>query len=223
MINNKTTIALCCAATLSLSGCALTEGLTDKQLTKNEGAMIGVAIGGVAGALLGGKKGALFGAALGGAIGNMFAQHVSKKKEKYADNESYMKAVISESDKVIALSKQERKNLVASIKEQQEALASLKSDQKENKDANSTLVAQQQQLNQSLKRTNNLIKILDQEIAIQKETLEKERESLPIILVNHSKTNQAVMGDEKQKLEKEKQALEKLAMGLASLDQRTLY
>jgi outer membrane lipoprotein SlyB len=228
MKNNKKTMAISCTLAFALSGCALTDKIkkefTDEEITTSEGALTGAIIGGVAAAALGGKKEhILLGVALGGAIGAMFSQHVSKKKAEYADNESYMKAVIGESDKMIVLSRQEREKLLVSIKEQEVALDSLKTAQSDQQEVNVKLVAQRQQLNTSLARTNKLIAIIDQEMTIQKEVLEAEREGLSMVLVTHSETNLTALGTEKQLLEKDKLALEKLASQLDSLDHRKLY
>ena len=189
------------AAILSLSGCAMTENMTDKQQTQTEAAATGAAVGAVLGVLVGdSKKGAVVGALVGSIIASRYAEHVANKKQEYADNEAYMKAVIAEADNMIALSAEKRTALSAQIANQQKQLAAMQADQDKTEVDNDTLEKQKQDYLAAVKLNDELIAAIQQEVDIQKDVLAKEKERIPVVLVSHSQDTIAKLEAEHKRL-----------------------
>lgn len=199
---------------ISLQGCAST---SDRQRTENEGSVVGAVIGGVLGLVLGGnKKSAIIGSVVGVAIGNMYGKHVADKKEEYKNTESYMEAMIAESDKVLVAAKNQRVALTMSIEQQKMELARLSS-LKMHESASKQKIKEQIESNRKdLEVTGDLIAAIDREIRTQKKVVRDERNQIPVVYVRRSQANISSMGSEKRQLEL-------LKAQLASLDHKRVY
>lgn len=211
-MNKTKQLSLCLAITVGLTGCAS----TDEGKTRAEGAGAGALIGGAIGLLLGdSKEAALLGAVVGTVAGDIYARNVVRKKEQYADSESYMNAVIEDAETALAKTQKEHKKLLASYEQYQDDIDKFSEQQKQGAKVNNRLSKQAEQASKDLETTNSLIAALDQEISLQVETLEQERNAIPVALVSHSESTISA-------LESEKRQLELLKSQLASLDRRKL-
>lgn len=205
-----------------LSGCT---SLTDKQQTVGEGAITGSVIGGIIGGVTGllaggdGKSaaiGAISGVVAGGVAGGIYGNHIANKKQNFANNEAYMKAVIAEADEVVAKSKEERKILQANNTKRQENINILKMQKKSQDKSNVSLARLAEQNTQDIEKTNQLILSIENEIKVQKTVLTKEKVSLSPQLISISETKTS-------NLEIEHRKLKLLKAQLASLDMRRMY
>ncbi|MBU2279611.1 MAG: glycine zipper 2TM domain-containing protein [Gammaproteobacteria bacterium] len=199
---------------LGLQGCAST---SDGSRTKMEGTAAGAVIGGVLGLALGdSKKSTIIGTAVGAVIGNMYGKHVADKKAEYKDTESYMQAMIAESEQVIVASRSQRDSLQASINSQKEFITALKSAHSKQQITKQELSQQLAKNEHDIKVTAELLTAIDKEIEIQQQVLHKERAQLAMVLVNQSEANITSM-------ESEKRQLQLLKAQLAGLDYRRVY
>ncbi|USI27918.1 glycine zipper domain-containing protein [Alteromonas macleodii] len=206
-------IAVICATALVTSGCAS----TDQQNTENQGTAAGVVIGGLLGLALGDSKEAtLLGATVGAVLGNMYGKHVADKKAEYKDTEAYMTAMIAESDKVIAASREQRETLQSSVTNQKQMIASYKQKSAEQQDLKKALSEQLEKNAKDLETTNELIAAIDREVGIQQRVLNEERAQLASVMIDKSEANITTM-------ESEKRQLQLLKTQLASLDYRRVY
>lgn len=206
-------IAVVCAAALGTSGCAS----TDKQNTENQGTAAGAVIGGLLGLALGDSKEAtILGAAVGAVLGNMYGKHVADKKAEYKDSEAYMNAMIAESDKVIAASREQRETLQSSVANQKQMIASLTQKSAEQQDVKKALSEQLKKNTKDLEITNELITALDREVEIQQRVLNEERVQLASFIIDKSEANITTM-------ESEKRQLQLLKTQLANLDYQRVY
>lgn len=197
-----------------MQGCAT---LSDRQQTEMQGTGTGALIGGVLGSVLGDNtESVVAGTLVGAIIGNIYGKHVADKKAQYKNSESYMNAVIAESDKMLAAAREHRETLTKSITDQNRQLASLKRQSQNNRSLNKQLEKQVAKNKKDIDVTNQLISAIDQEIITQKNVVKKERNLVAVSYVSRSETNITAM-------ESEKRQLELLKAQLASLDYKRVY
>ncbi|MCU7904315.1 MAG: glycine zipper 2TM domain-containing protein [Candidatus Thiodiazotropha sp. (ex Epidulcina cf. delphinae)] len=198
----------------SLQGCVSTN---DRQQTEAEGAVVGAAIGGLLGLALGdSKEAAIIGTVIGAVAGNMYGRHIADKKADYKDTESYMKAMIAESDKVLTAARIQHDTLAKSIERQKHELARLSSIKRQERGGKKKLERQIAKNKKDQKVTEKLIAAIDHEIQTQRRVVNKERNEVAIVYVNRSEANISAM-------ELEKRQLELLKVQLAGLDYRRVY
>ncbi|WP_009958284.1 YMGG-like glycine zipper-containing protein [Verrucomicrobium spinosum] len=92
-----------CTALAMLASCANIQN--DQTRTRTEGALAGGALGALAGGIIGNQsgrawEGALIGAAAGGLAGLAVGDSVARKKARYASQEAWLDACISQAERV---------------------------------------------------------------------------------------------------------------------------
>jgi uncharacterized protein YcfJ len=118
-----------CTALAILASCANIEN--DQTRTRTEGALAGGMIGALAGGIIGNQsgrawEGALIGAAAGGLTGLAVGDSVARKKARYASQEAWLDACISQAERVNAKAVSYNRSLSRRIGELQRELASAK-------------------------------------------------------------------------------------------------
>lgn len=212
-MKTKITLSLGMAAVLTISGCAT----TDEQQTRTEGVAAGALIGGLVGLVLGdSKKVAVAGALVGAIAGDIYAKSVVRKKEDYADAESYMNDVIKDAETNLARSQLERKSLLANFDEYTAEIVRIKKKQDGTESGNLAFKKQIRLAQKDLKAADELIAHLNEEIDMQNQILERERKVIPVSLVQHFESTIS-------SYESEKRQLELLKSKIANLDRRKLY
>lgn len=197
-----------------LSGCA---SMTDAQRTQAQGAATGALIGGLMGSLIGDdRKRVALGAVAGMALGSMYGKHVADRKQEFVNQEAYMQAVIAEADKVLDQAKNERTSLQADIVRRQQAINMIKQRQASLEKSNQSLMQVTADISRDIEKTEHLISNVENEIKIQKATLNRERPFLRTQLVSQSEVQ--ISG-----LETEYRQLKLLKAQLANLDTRRMY
>ncbi len=198
----------------NLQSCAT---LSDGKQTEMEGTATGAFLGALVGLVVGdNKESVIAGTLVGAVIGNIYGKHVADRKAEYRDNESYMKAMIAESDKVLLAARTQRDILTESIENQKRKLAELTYQKSLGTETKIRLEQQIVQKQKDLKVTNDLITAIDKEIKTQRRVVNQQRSQASAILVSQSETNITSM-------ESEKRQLKLLKAQLASLDFRRVY
>ncbi len=117
MKTHRNHLMLAAAITLSLSGCAMTDGAR----TKLEGTGLGAVAGGALGYLIGGRDGAAVGAILGGGVGYVVGNNVAQRKQQYASLEDGLDGEIayySELNRSVASTNQQISQEIAQLDKQ---------------------------------------------------------------------------------------------------------
>ena len=199
-------------ALVVLTGCVT----TDTQQTKAQGTAIGALIGGLAGAAIDDKRGAIIGAIAGAAIGHAWGSHVASKKANYANQEAYLKDVIAAADAVAADAEAYNKRIARTI-------GRLKQRETELRLAAAKHQAQQHQLKKfeaelqvAISETEKKLKIVMDEIKIQKRVVANEQRSAPPRLMT-------VAAGGISDLEIQQRALQRALTQLESIDERRAY
>lgn len=210
-----------------LSGCAgimerLQQGnkAGDKDQTVAEGAVQGGVTGALLGALVGyaidGERGAKTGAIIGAGVGLIggaaYGNHVANQRAKFASEEEYLNACITEADQYNKKLRQYNAALqdeIATLRAQVNQLVDAYNRGKVTKadlqDAKKTVDARHAEAQQALKRTQD-------EVKIQKEVYQKEQ--------RQSKQQLAQLDGQIKQLEQSAAELERQTQELAGISQR---
>ena len=170
--------------TTALSGCATTDSGKTKTQGTVFGAGIGAGLGALLGAAVGGKEGAAKGALLGGALGAAggfaYGNHVAGKKEKFANQEDYLNAVIAEAEKVNQETRQYNVSLRRDINKLEDETRHVKLAVSRGHANRSVLRKQIQKIEQEEIEAKEQLAKINRELGVQQQVLaesEKERGS----------------------------------------------
>lgn len=153
---------LCC-------GCANLQ--TEQGQGAAGGAAIGATIGAVIGGIIGGEKWALIGAgigaAVGGATGYAYGNHVAHQKAKYASEEDWLDACVTEAQWANLDLSIYNKGLAQQVTDAEKEIVALKKKQKNAKTRQAKLQEKQVEVSQMLTSNNNKLERAKKELEAQ--------------------------------------------------------
>ena len=176
----KKLVCLICIAAL-LTGCASAD---DGTKTRLGGAGFGAAIGGAAGAIAGqllGKDtkstliGTAIGAALGGVAGAAYGNHVAAKKAEYASQEQYLNACINSTRQVNNDTSQYNASLRGKIQNLEQEVNRMIAQYNSKKIRRTALKKEKSKVTAMLADANKKLKRAKDEVAIQREVMNREK------------------------------------------------
>ena len=198
------------------TGCATTN---DATRTRTEGAAAGAAVGALIGNLASGGNrtvGTLVGALVGGVVGYAVGDHVANKKEAFAKQEDYLKAVAAEADRVAADARARNSRLEDEIAKLNEEARTISAGTQSVRTRNTNLAAHKKKAHDLLAEATQALARLTEEIEIQRAVVVREKPTAP------PQSIQLVTGNISE-LEIEKRALELYKAQLEQIDSRRAY
>ncbi len=202
-----------------VAGCA---GMSDSRRTKTEGTAAGAGIGAVVGAAAGqifGRDtestviGAALGAAIGGGAGWVYGNHVANKKAQYASQEDYLNACIASARQVNNETRQYNASLRTEISRLNQEIDLLVAKNRQNRSYRNQLARKREEVQQKQTDANNRLQRAQDEVAIQKEVLSREKGG-------GSSNEVRALDQEIARLEQTARELESQTQALAAIDQK---
>ena len=151
------------ALTFSVTSC--TNIQNDGTRTRTEGALAGAVLGAGLGAIIGNQsgsagQGALLGAALGGLGGLAYGNHVANKKSRYASEEAWLNACISQAQQANSSARSYNSRLSSRISalKQQIAAANASGNSYQKSQAKKAIIQLQRESNAELNKVDSEIK-----------------------------------------------------------------
>lgn len=162
----------------ALSGCTNIQNDTTRTLT--EGALAGCAAGALVGSLSGdNKESVAAGCAVGGVAGYAVGNHVARKKQAYANEETYLRDVLRQAEQQNRAVAELNKQLLLDLDRLQQQEKSLYKNYQTERARKLAMTQMQEDARLRLQQARQAIARADQELEAQRQILARERAAAP--------------------------------------------
>ena len=211
-IKKFVSLIICLFFCIQLTSCA---NMSDQSRTRAEGAGVGALVGGLIGLAAGDTKGAIIGALAGAGVGFLVGNEIARRKAKYASEEDFLNAEISQLAKMNATTRKYNYQLAQQIRKLDGEVKVLQARYKKRAVSKDILVKKKKAIQKKIASNDKMLKELQKEYKINVAILDEQKKK-------RKKKDPYVVKLEKEikVLKKNIEALQKNAKQLAEMDER---